>query len=195
VLAGGLSRRFGGVPKGLELVGGRRVIDRVADALRGVTSELLLVANTREANSWLPGVAVVADIHPGSGGLAGVEAALRVGDALVVAWDMPFVTSALLQTLFDSARANDADVVVPESDSPYGFEPFCAFYSERVAPQLSAFLSEGGGAARDFIRRLSRVHRLSFAEVERIGEPQRLLFSINTADDLDRARAMSSTAR
>jgi molybdopterin-guanine dinucleotide biosynthesis protein A len=183
------------MPKGLELVGGRRIIDRVADALRGVTSELLLVANAPEADRWLPGVAVVSDIHPGRGGLAGVEAALSVGDALVVAWDMPFVSSALLQTLFDSARANDADVVVPESESPYGFEPFCAFYSKRVAPQLSAFLGEGGGAARDFIRRLSRVHRLALADVERIGEPQRLLFSANTADDLERARAMASTAR
>src|SRR5688572_22108027 len=45
VLAGGASRRLAGIPKGLELVGGSRVIDRVANALRAVSNDLLLAAN------------------------------------------------------------------------------------------------------------------------------------------------------
>jgi molybdopterin-guanine dinucleotide biosynthesis protein A len=172
-------------------VGGARVIDRVVSALKQVTTELLLVANDPDARDWLPGVAVVADLHHGAGGLAGVEAALSRGrDALVVAWDMPFVTPALLNALVEAARDSNADVALPESDSPYGFEPFCAFYSARVGPALSAFYKRGGGAAGDFLRQVDRLHRVPITDIERIGDPRRLFFSVNTPDDLERARAM-----
>ena len=49
ILAGGGATRYGGRPKGLERVGGRRIIDRVADVLRETTDELLLVANAPDA--------------------------------------------------------------------------------------------------------------------------------------------------
>jgi molybdopterin-guanine dinucleotide biosynthesis protein A len=173
-----------------------RIIDRVASALSQVTNELLLVANDPDAGHWLPGVAVVSDLHPGAGGLAGVEAALSRGrDALVVAWDMPFVTPSLLRMLVDAARAHDADVALPASDSPYGFEPFCAHYSVRVREPLSDFFESGGGAARDFLRSLSRVHLVPAVDVEQIGDARRLFFSVNTAEDLERARAMAEATR
>ena len=190
VLAGGTSRRFGGVPKGLELVDGSRIIDRVADAVRSVSSELLLAANDPNASGWLPGVAVVQDIHPRGGGLSGVEAALARGrDIVVVAWDMPFVTPDLLRLLLSASHG--ARVTVPESNSAYGVEPFCAWYSTAVLPELSAFLDQGGGPARDFLSGVPGVHRVPLDEVARIGTPERLLLSVNTAEDLDRARALA----
>lgn len=192
VLAGGASRRLGGAPKGLEVVAGRRIIDRVADALREVTSEVVLAANDPAATEWLPGARVVRDAHEGRGGLAGVEAALGDPGVVVVAWDMPFVTAELLRAIVGASRAHSADVVVPESESPYGFEPFCAFFSARLAPALAAFL-ERGGAARDFVRQVERVHRIPIAEVARIGDPRRLFFSVNTPDDLERARTMAAS--
>jgi molybdopterin-guanine dinucleotide biosynthesis protein A len=194
VLAGGASRRLAGIPKGLELVGGSRVIDRVANALRAVSNDLLLAANDPDATNWLPGVAVVSDQHPGAGGMAGVEAALSRGrDALVVAWDMPFVTAPLLELLMVSSRNHESRVTVPESESPYGFEPFCAFYPANILPSLSAFLDRGGGSARAFIATLPRVNRIAMSDVERIGDPRRLFFSINTPEDLANARAMAAT--
>jgi len=180
------------VPKGLEVVGERRIIDRVASVLRTVTGDLLLAANDPDASSWLPGVAVVSDVHAGVGGLAGVEAALSRGqDALVVAWDMPFVSTPVLQMVIDAAQLHDADVALPASDSPYGFEPFCAYYAARVRERLTEFLVGGAGAARDFLRRLVRVHVIPAAEIARIGDARRLLFSVNTPADLARARAMA----
>jgi molybdopterin-guanine dinucleotide biosynthesis protein A len=119
-----------------------------------------------------------------------VDAALATGnDALVVAWDMPFVTPDLLQLLLATARNEDADVVVPESGSPHGFEPFCSFYSTRVASALSQFLVTNA-APSDFVAGLSRVKRVSLEDVARIGDPARLFLSVNSADDLMRARAL-----
>ena len=191
-----MSKGQSGAQKGLETIGGQRIIDRVAAALRGVTPELLLVANDPAAREWLPGARTVADLHPGTGGLAGVEAALadaRGRDVLVVAWDMPFVTTPLLQVLIDAARAHNADVALPASDSPYGFEPFCAYYSARVLPELSRFL-EHGGAARDFLHRLTRLHIVPLTETTRVGDPRRFFLNVNTPDDLESARAMAAAA-
>jgi molybdopterin-guanine dinucleotide biosynthesis protein A len=168
------------------------MIDRVRQALEQATPELLLVANDLQASEWLPGVAIVADLHRGAGGLAGVEAALATGrDALVAAWDMPFVTPELLSELSVRGRSPEVDVVIPESESPHGWEPFCAFYSARLFPTLARFLDGGGRAAHDFLRQTARVERMPLREVERFGDPARLFFSVNTAEDLARARAMA----
>jgi molybdopterin-guanine dinucleotide biosynthesis protein A len=184
-----------GAPKGLEVVGGIRIIDRVADALSGASDRLLLAANDPVAATWLPGISVVTDTHPGAGGMAGVEAALLQGaDVLVVAWDMPFVPGRLLLELTQQASTYAADVVVPESDSPYGFEPFCAYYSARVQPALSQFLGEGGGAARDFIARVERVRRMPLRDVGRFGDVATLFLSVNSRQELERARTIAANA-
>lgn len=194
MLAGGASRRFGGTPKGLERVGGVRIVDRVANSLRAVTDELLLAANDTAAGSWLPGVAVVADRIPDAGGLAGVEAALAgERDVLVVAWDMPFVTSATLDAIAREGQARGAEVVVPESVSPFGFEPYCAFYAARVAASLTAFLANGGRAPRDFLAQLTAAHRIPLATIETLGDPRRLFLSVNTPEELAAARAIAET--
>ena len=192
-LAGGSSRRLGGVPKGLEIVGGQRILDSVVAALRAVCDEVVLAANDPAAKQWAPGLEIVRDRFPGTGGLAGVDAALQraPAGALVVAWDMPFVTPKVLRALLAGARAVDADLMMPESDSPYGFEPFCAFYSAALAPALAGFLERGGGAAREFVGQVPRIHRLRNADVAKLGDFHRLFFSVNTPDDLDRARAMA----
>lgn len=171
-------------------MGGTRVIDRVHLALAGVTGEIVLVANDPGASSWLPGVELRRDAHPGAGGLAGVHAALGDGaDALAVAWDMPFVTTELLLAICDRAEPG-ADACVPESDSPHGIEPFCALYRQTVAAPLAAFLAAGGGPAREFLDRC-RVRRMSLSDVRRFGDPAALFMNVNSPADLERARAMS----
>jgi molybdopterin-guanine dinucleotide biosynthesis protein A len=193
LLAGGASRRLGGIPKGLELVGQSRIIDHVRRALEAVTPDLLLVANDPGAAEWQPGVALLSDVRPGAGGLAGIETALGTGrDALVVAWDMPFVAPELLAALAKRGRSLRVDAVVPESESPHGIEPFCAFYSARLLPALAGFLAGGGRAAHDFLNQTDRIDRMPLAEVKRFGDPPRLFFSVNTADDLARARALAA---
>jgi molybdenum cofactor guanylyltransferase len=187
---------LGGIPKGLERVGATRILDRVVGALGQATREIVLVANDPEASTWLPAIPVVSDRHPGLGGLAGVETALaNARNALVVAWDMPFISGALLRALADAAVADDADAVVPASSSPHGFEPFCAFYSSRVRVPLSEFLRAGGGAAGGFLRGLPGLRILSAKEVSLFGDAERLFFSVNTPQDLERARAIAAAPK
>jgi molybdopterin-guanine dinucleotide biosynthesis protein A len=171
------------------------MIDRVDTALRHVTDVVVIASNDADAYTWVgmhEGIPLK-DRHPGMGGLAGVEAALAYHPhVVVVAWDMPFVSAQLLEAILGVAHKYDADAVVPESTSPHGIEPFCAVYSEAVREQLSQFFERGGGAAHEFIAGLPRLYRLPLADVKRIGDPDRLFFSVNTPQDLARARAMAN---
>jgi molybdopterin-guanine dinucleotide biosynthesis protein A len=186
ILAGGGATRYGGLPKGLEVVEGARMIDRVAAALRPVTDELLLVANAPDARFWLPGVRTEVDVRRGEGALGGLHGALAHarGDAvLVVAWDMPFASEGLLRAL--RARGEQGfDAVVPESEtSGRGIEPLCAWYGPACLAAIERRLDAGDRRVISFHDDV-RTARLSTAEVSQWGDPARIFFNVNSPDDL-----------
>lgn len=196
ILAGGQATRFGGRPKGLEVVQGKRVIDRVAgalcDALRDERGKLLLVANDPAATQWLPGVPVVADVRPGFGSLGGLFTALTSvdGPVLVVAWDMPFVPGPLLRTLRIEGESGPYDAVVPSSGSRRGVEPLCAYYTRDCAAPISRRLDAGDRRMIGFLDDV-RVHRLAPAAVRQFGDPTRIFLNINEPADLAIAEGLT----
>ena len=192
ILAGGLASRYGGRAKGLESVGGRRIVDRVAAALAHAADELLLIANDPRAEEWLPGVRRAADVRADAGSLGGIHAALvhAGGPALVVAWDMPFVAAPLLRALRDLGR--DADAVVPESDSKRGLEPLCAFYGPACIPAIERRLDAGDRRVVAFYDDV-RLRRLDAAAVARFGDPALLFLNVNTPAELALAEAHAPT--
>lgn len=189
ILAGGGASRYGGRPKGLERVGGERIIDRVARALAGATDTLLLVANAPDAPGWLPGVRVGGDIRPGEGALGGLHAALAHAgtDIVLVAWDMPFVPATLLRELRDRGEREGVDALLPESDgSRRGVEPLCAWYSARCLPAVEAALDAGDRRVVAFHSQVA-TRRLTLEEVCAFGDPELLFGNVNTPEDLARA--------
>lgn len=191
ILAGGGATRYGGRPKGLERVGGRRIIDRVAEVLRETTDELLLVANAPDADSWLPGVRTRADVRPGLGALGGLHAALTHagGAILLVAWDMPFVPAALLRALRAHGEAEDecADAVLPSSDgSRRGVEPLCAWYAHACLEPIEAALDAGDRRVVAFHEHVNAA-AMPLSDVARFGDPAVMFGNVNTPADLARA--------
>src|SRR5947199_3348696 len=80
VLAGGAARRYGGRPKGLVELGGRRILDRVVDAVSGVTgAPPLLVANAPDGPVWRPDLHTVPHVRPGWGSPGGLSQAVASG--------------------------------------------------------------------------------------------------------------------
>lgn len=190
ILAGGAASRFGGRPKGLERVGGERILDRVVAAVeQAVESAPLLVANAPNAPTWRDGLAVSRDIVTGCGSLGGIYTALRAaaGPVLVVAWDMPFVTPDLLRALVDGSEGYD--VFLPESDGPLGLEPLCAVYGEACAEALRDRLAQEDLRATGF-HDLVRVGTLPRDRLATLGDPEMLFFNVNTAADLERAQTI-----
>jgi molybdopterin-guanine dinucleotide biosynthesis protein A len=187
ILAGGGATRFEGKPKGLEAVGGERILDRVAAALTAALgAPPLLVANAPDATSWRTDLRVVSDVRPGLGSLGGIYTAVVEAPAPVVcvAWDMPFISAPLIRSLADGLSEHDA--FLPQSDGRRGVEPLCAAYGPACREAIAASLDAGDLRAIGFHERI-RVGILPLAEVARQGDPALLFFNVNTADELAQA--------
>jgi molybdopterin-guanine dinucleotide biosynthesis protein A len=92
------------------------------------------------------GYPVLADRYPGEGPLGGVLSALTDTAAdwnLVLACDMPAVTSEFLIHLLDAAETADADVLAPAATSGRP-ESLCGVYHRRALAGLAHFFARGG---------------------------------------------------
>ncbi|MGD0991636.1 MAG: molybdenum cofactor guanylyltransferase [Gemmatimonadales bacterium] len=189
MVAGGAASRYGGRPKGLIEVGGRRILDRVVETLERATGEPpTIIANAPDAAAWRPDLRVVPDVLAGQGALGGILTAVeRLAPVVCLAWDMPFVPSGLLAAL--AARLDGADAALPESDSRRGMEPLCAAYGSACGPAIRAALERGEARAVGF-HPYVRVARLPREEVLQYGDPDVLFFNVNTPDDLERAERL-----
>ena len=187
ILAGGLARRFGGVNKADLRIGGRRIIDRQLDVLRQVADPVFVISGRQQAFHD-SGLDVVPDLVPGAGAIGGIYTALASSPrerTIIVACDMPYLTTPLLRLL---ARPSDADVVIPRSER--GFQPLCATWSARAAESIRR---------RIHGNMLKIVSVLEELRVEEIGpdilascDPHGLLFvNVNTPHDYERAQGLS----
>jgi len=190
ILAGGANARFGGGRKGLVEVDVRRVVDRVIDALLPATDELLLIANDEAVWAAIDGVPARADVRRERGGLAGIHSALAycADSALVVAWDMPFVSSTLLSALRRRGEESHA-AVIPEGAG--GLEPLCAYYPKSALDLVERQLDAGEFRVSAFIEALPHRVIMPQRDVSRFGAPERLFVNVNSPADLIAARSMA----
>jgi molybdenum cofactor guanylyltransferase len=131
-----------GRPKALLPVQGTTLIEWVARRLEPGFGELLVAA--AEPAQLPPGLrgCFVADLRPGAGPLAGIEAGLGVArhpTLVAVACDMPYVTPALAERLAAAATGHDA--AVPRTGGRA--EPACAAYRRSAGGPISAALDQG----------------------------------------------------
>jgi molybdopterin-guanine dinucleotide biosynthesis protein A len=187
VLAGGANARYGGTLKGFLPLGRQRIVDRVLAALQASADETIVIANDPAIARALPGVRVQGDMRAERGGLSGLYSALvqSTDAALVVAWDMPFVTSALLLELRRLGEAHEA-AIIPEG--PRGPEPLCAYYPRACAEAMERQLAAGSLRLGALIDALPSRRVLPRADVKRFGMPARLFANINSPGDLEAAR-------
>ncbi len=127
IQAGGQSTRMG-EDKALKPFLGRPLIQRVIDRINPIADEILVTTNRPEDYAFL-NLRLIADLIPNRGALGGLYTALAsaTGDQVaVVACDMPFVSSTLIETASRLMVEEEADVVIAESSE--GMEPLHAVY-------------------------------------------------------------------
>jgi molybdopterin-guanine dinucleotide biosynthesis protein A len=192
ILAGGASSRYGS-PKALAPVGGVRVVDRVAAALRAALRaaaaaepiEILAIVNDAGLAGQI-GLRHRPDILRGVGPLAGVHSALHwarelgANGVLAAGCDMPFLEPALLADLV--RRSAGRDVVIPASEGPRGMEPLCAFYGTGCLPAIEAAVARRDTRMVGFHDAL-RVEVVPLAAVRSFGDPARMFLNVNTEAD------------
>jgi molybdopterin-guanine dinucleotide biosynthesis protein A len=190
ILAGGSASRMGGTAKGLLTVRGSRIADRVVSALGQATDRVVIALQQRADPNPLPGIEAVFDQRPGLGPLGGIHAALTASgtDVLAVAWDMPLIPFRVLNELRAVGELQEPDVVAPKSNSPWGFEPLCAWYNASALKPISVGFGTGefrAGALKDRAEVL-------VVDVSSMGDPAELFLSVNTPEDLARAEAIAA---
>lgn len=140
LLVGGKSTRMGRDKAFVEFEG-KTLLDRALSMLRRVTPEVALVGARDRFTGY---GAVVEDVFPNAGPLAGIHAALRATQTdmnLLLAVDLPLVSEALLRFLVRRAEKTAALATVPRTSD--GWQPLCAVYRRAFAEPAGLALSQG----------------------------------------------------
>ncbi len=182
VLAGGPGSRLGG-EKALAEIAGRPLLSYPVAAARAAGLETVLVA---KPGTRLPelDVPVVLEPEEPRHPLCGVVAALdrqAGGAVLALAGDMPFLAPALLQwmaALEGAALLRIADRLQPLPGR------YPAVSRDRIAEAI------GIGEPTAATLAALRARRVESADLERFGEPSRMLFNVSEPVDLRYAEQM-----
>ena len=189
IQAGGKSTRMGGLPKALLELGGRRIIERVVDAIAPAVDDLLIVTNTPELYAFL-GIAMVPDVHPDHGSLGGIFSGLAAapGDAaFTVACDMPFLHRDVARLVVE--RADQGDVVIPRVGDQ--LETLHAVYGKTCLHHIEARVRQGRLRITGFFEEV-RVVEIAEGEIARYGDPGVVFMNVNTPEELARARVIAA---
>ena len=156
LLAGGRSRRMGQDKALLPLPDGRRLWERQLAVLRALGPAELFISGPSRAE-FPSDVPLLADEVPGLGPLAGIAAALKAMRAprlVVLAVDLPAMTTAFLRgLLMEEQMVSSTRGTVPQSSDGF-FEPLAAVYARASLPWSEAQLRSGDLALQTFVRLL-----------------------------------------
>jgi molybdopterin-guanine dinucleotide biosynthesis protein A len=183
LVAGGQSRRLGGLPKGLVRRGGETIAERSLAVFRDLFGEVLVVANDPAPWAGLS-VRVVPDAVAGKGAPGGLHAALaaaRTRWIFAAACDMPFLSSEAIRFL--AVRRGAAPAVLVEWER--GLEGLHAFWSRDALPTVEKMLREGDPSIR-VIAAAVGAGVVTAAEWRQVDPGGRSFENVNSPEDLER---------
>ncbi len=184
VLAGGRAGRLQGQDKTKLQFGGRSLLDRTLAILGPICDEKLVSSNSLESYTDCK---IVPDRRPGQGPLGALYSCLRAARnpyLLIVATDMPFITTAALQKLW--LERNGFDVVIPRS--PDGLQPLAALYSRKCITPIRYQLERGNLRIRCFFPQIRSkvIDCRDFPEIYH----KNIFLNVNSPADLEKARSL-----
>jgi molybdopterin-guanine dinucleotide biosynthesis protein A len=184
ILIGGASSRMG-TDKSRLMLNGRTFTELIAETVLQVTDSVKLVG--KEGDDL--GLESAPDVFKGWGALGGLHAAMAACKAewcLVVACDLPFVTSSLLERM--AGLRGSFDAVAPIQENGY-LQPLCAMY--RVDPclkQCEALILAGARRPQSLVE-LVKTRLVRFEELKDLNGADRFFDNINTPEDYTIATA------
>ncbi|AMQ19379.1 molybdenum cofactor guanylyltransferase MobA [Thermococcus peptonophilus] len=183
VLAGGRGRRFGG-DKLLFRINGKPLLLYTLEKLERAEKidEIVLVASKENAEKLEGfGYEVLIDglmVGP----MGGIYTALSLGDAFVVAGDMPLLVPEFIDFIVERFEETKKLACVPRWGNGY-LEPLHAAYSSSFRGFLEERIKSGNYA----INRAIRESDACYIEIEKLPENWReSFFNVNTREDLGR---------
>ena len=176
VLAGGKNSRMGS-DKGMLTVDGKKIIERILNAMKPVVDEIIIISNS--CNYDQMGYKVYRDIIKDCGPMGGIFTALNYSNTdkiLVISCDMPFISVSILTSIIESS--NKGDIVIPDH-SGGKLEPLCAVYSKSCLVTFVQLLSVGDWKIKDSLKHFS-VRRIEFQDNQ---SPEHHFLNVNTPSE------------
>lgn len=190
IQAGGRSSRMG-EDKSWLLLNDRPMIEYVLTAAQGVTNQLAIVINASNPNlaryeqlaaQW--NAQLLFDLHDHRGPLGGIETALRYGNetTLMLACDLPFVTTEFLRLVAEIHLTEQCDLTIP-LDVAQRPQMLAAIYSAACLPQVSAMLAANELKVQGLQQRIN-TRRVRWEEYAHLLHAKRLLTNLNSREDV-----------
>jgi len=183
ILAGGKSSRMG-QNKALLPFGTESMIERVVATARSITDRILVVTNSPAEYVSL-GLAMTPDRFIGIGPLGGIHAALSTVSTprcLVLACDLPLLSTSLLHSLLQTDPGADA-IVLSNSGK---LEPLCAVYATSLLALIEEHIHSKNFAVHAILEKV-RVQRV---DISAQNNWKHQLTNVNTPEDANTARSM-----
>ncbi len=186
ILAGGQSSRMG-QNKALMKIDGVPVIERIAIELEKITDELLIVTNTFHTYQYL-NIPMVGDEQKGKGPLAGIQAGLKATRSeknLIVACDMPFISSSLGDFLLEELE--DYQAAIPKLEGHV--HPLFGAYRKDALHAVSQSLAKNELRMMSLLQNL-HVRYISEDILSRKGIPVKDTAVFNMNDPIEYEKAL-----
>jgi molybdopterin-guanine dinucleotide biosynthesis protein A len=186
-----------GADKSQLVIDGKTTVSLITEALRPVTSKVTMVGAPADATS--SSLASIPDLQERWGPLGGIQAALnacKTEYCLVVACDLPLLTSELFVHLSQLANEKDEDfaAVVPlqSDDRP---QPLCAVYKR--LPCLAAAeqsIAVGEHTPRALLDKVKTLY-VHFSEFANLPGAEHFFLNLNRPEDYERAKEIARQRR
>ena len=191
VQAGGTSSRMG-EDKALKPFLGRPLIQRVIERLRPIADELIVTAN-RPAEYDFLNARLIPDLKPGRGALGGLYTAIASAThpiVAVVACDMPFASTKLIEAMTSLMVEEEADVVIAKSEE--GYEPLPAIYRrEACLPAIESAIDADMWKVIAWFPQV-KVRVLTLAEIKSIDPSGLAFWNVNTPEEFVEAERIAT---
>lgn len=191
ILAGGQSTRMG-TDKAFLQLNGRTLLERALALTQSVTPNVAIIGQQSKFSAY---AAVVEDIFPNCGPLAGIHAGLKASAYewnLILAVDLPFVSQEVLQFLIAKAASHQAIVTAPRTSE--GWQPLCAIYRREFAKRAEQALRESRYKI-DALFEPSTTQAISLEDLEVAGFSLALFRNLNTPQDLAEVNFLAASPR
>jgi molybdenum cofactor guanylyltransferase len=182
ILAGGASKRFGGITKANIVIGGKTIMRRIIETIKDIFDEIIIVTNTPEEFMEYSDFKIVSDQFLNVGPLGGIHAAFKASSKeglFVFAGDMPLLEKRFIISLTDAYKSNDCEILVPRVNEY--IEPLHAIYNNSLIKTLEEYLTGNHNyAVRDFLKQ----QKVSYLQFEGSEKTKNAFTNINSPSDI-----------
>lgn len=187
ILSGGKASRMDGQDKAFLKIDNEPIISAQLRALKKLFKKIIIVTNLPEKYGAIKGVKVISDIVAHQGSLGGIYSGLMASTSFynfVVACDMPYIDTSLIEYMYKKSSGYDA--VVPKINKRY--EPLYCFYSRNCLKFIGKLLDKKMFKINKLFSRI-KVKEIVRGEIKQFALGAKIFTNINTKEDLKKLYA------